>query len=237
VNESAGKQEKAGVKNEIFLKRDQGVMNGMEDLLYTAVIADALDEIGFHDCAMRENLRPLSPDWIFAGRARTICCVDLFYEPEDPYGKEIEAVDSILPGEVVVVATAESTRNAPWGELLSTAARARGAQGAIIDGFVRDVKKIKDLDFPVFAAGIKPVNSKGRGIVLEYNSPVECGGVLVQPGDLICADYDGVLAIPSAVVEETLKLAKEKAAQENQSRAELLAGAYLRQVFDKYGVL
>jgi regulator of RNase E activity RraA len=150
---------------------------------------------------------------------------------------EIEAVDSILDGEVVVVSTQESKRNAPWGELLSTAAKARGARGAIIDGLVRDVKKIQRLGFPVFAAGIKPVDSKGRGIVTDYNVPVVCGGVTVYPGDLIFADYDGVVVIPQRVADEALRLAGERVALEDHTREELNNGAYLRDVYAKYGVL
>jgi 4-hydroxy-4-methyl-2-oxoglutarate aldolase len=136
-----------------------------------------------------------------------------------------------------VVSTAESKRNAPWGELLSTAARARGARGAVIDGLVRDVKKIEALGFPVFAAGIKPVDSKGRGIVVDYNRPVLCGGVQVSPLDLVFADYDGVIVIPAEVVPDAVSLATEKVTSENRTRAELLRGAYLRDVYAKYGVL
>ena len=121
--------------------------------LYTAVLSDALDEVGVRDRAMREHLRPLEPNTVVAGRARTVLCMDLYHIQAAPYAREIEAVDSILPGEVVVVATGESKRNAPWGELLSTAAKARGARGAIIDGLIRDVQKILSLGFPVFAAG------------------------------------------------------------------------------------
>jgi regulator of RNase E activity RraA len=150
---------------------------------------------------------------------------------------EIEANDSILPGEVVVVSTHQSKRNAPWGELLSTAAKARGANGAIIDGLVRDVGKIEELGFPVFAAGIKPVDSMGRGIVTGYNVPVECGEVLVNPGDFVFADLDGVVVIPKTNVEEVLRLALNKSTRENSSRAELMKGAYLRDVYRKYGVL
>jgi len=205
--------------------------------LYTAVLSDALDEVGVRDRAMREHLRPLEPNTVVAGRARTVLCMDLYHIQEDPYAKEIEAVDSILPGEVVVVATGETKRNAPWGELLSTAAKARGARGAIIDGLIRDAQKILSLGFPVFAAGFKPVDSKGRGVVVDYNIPVECGGVLVEPGDLIVGDFDGVVAIPAMVVDEVVRLASDKASRENTTRAELMAGAYLRDVFAKYGVL
>ncbi|MBM3738889.1 MAG: RraA family protein [Acidobacteria bacterium] len=94
---------------------------------------------------------------------------------------EIEAIDSLLPGEVAVIGTQKSQRNAPWGESLSTAAKARGARGAVVDGLIRDVMKIEELGFPVFAAGIKPVDSMGRGIVTSYNVPVECGEVIGSP--------------------------------------------------------
>jgi regulator of RNase E activity RraA len=209
----------------------------IEANLYTAVVADSLDELGYRDQALRENIRPLAPDCRFAGWARTIAYVDVFHVSNDPYGLEIESVDSILPGEVVVVSTAGSRRNAPWGELLSTAARARGARGAVIDGLVRDVGKIQELGFPVFAAGIKPVDSKGRGIVIDYSVPVDCGGVMVSPGDLVFADFDGVVAIPRQVVPDVIRMAGEKVTRENHSRAELLQGAYLRDVYQKYGVL
>lgn len=222
---------RAAVAAELDLFRE------IEETLYTAVIADALDQLGEHDRAMREYLRPLSPDVKFAGWARTVLCQDVHYEPPDCYGLEIEAIDSILPGEVVVVSTGESKRNAPWGELLSTAASARGARGAVVDGLVRDVQKILSLGFPVFAAGIKPVDSKGRGLVVHYNIPVQCGGILITPGDLIFADYDGVVAIPATRVEETVALARDKVSKENHSREELRKGAYLSDVYAKYGVL
>lgn len=220
-----------------ILDADFELFRTMEQVLYTAVVADALDQLGEHDRAMREYLRPLSPDVKFAGWARTILCQDVFYETPNPYELEIEAMDSILPGEVVAVSTGESKRNAPWGELLSTAAQARGARGAVVDGLVRDVKKIQECNFPVFAAGIKPVDSRGRGIVINYNVPVQCGGILVTPGDLIFADYDGVIAIPAALVEMTVALALEKVSKENHSREELRNGALLSDVYAKFGVL
>lgn len=216
---------------------DLELFKHIEAILYTAVLSDALDEIGVRDRVMREHLRPLAPDSVFVGWARTVLCMDVHYIPEDPYALEIEAVDSILPGEVIVVGTGASVRNAPWGELLSTAAMARGARGAVIDGLIRDVKKILQLGFPVFASGMKPVDSRGRGLVVDYNVPVECGGITVTPGDLIVADFDGVVAVPSHIVHEVVRLATDKVSRENSSRAELMNGKYLRDVFDKFGVL
>lgn len=134
-------------------------------------------------------------------------------------------------------ATGDSRRNAPWGELMTTAAIARGARGAILDAFVRDVKKIIKLGFPVFAVGIKPLDSKGRGYMVDYDCPVECGGVPIESGDLVFADYDGVVVIPQEAEEEVLRRALEKAQMENLSKKELQAGCYLREVYAKYGVL
>ena len=216
---------------------DIAVCEFAEQNLYAAVISDSLDQLGVRGQAMREHLRRVHTRCKVAGFAHTISCSDLYHFPDDPYGIEIEAVDSLLPGEVVVVGTQKSVRNAPWGELLSTAARARGARGAIVDGLIRDVKKIEELGFPVFAAGIKPVDSMGRGIVTSHNNPVECGEVIVHPGDFVFADYDGVIVVPSAMLKETLELASDKVRREDSSRNELMAGAYLRDVFKKYGVL
>ena len=216
---------------------DLELFRDIEENLYTAVLADALDEIDKRDQAMRERLRPIHLKTRFAGWARTIQWRDMHYIPEDPYGLEIEAMDSILPGEVVVVSTCESTRNAPWGELMSTAAKARGARGAVVDGLIRDVKTIEKLGFQIFASGIKPVDSRGRGQVVDYNVPVECAGVLVNPGDLIVADYDGVVAIPADLVERVLERARTKVSKENQSRIDLANGAFLADVYAKYGVL
>ena len=216
---------------------DRDICALAETKLYTAVVADALDQIGVRNQAMREYLRPVYPCKAICGWARTIACSDVYHVPMEPYAMEIEAIDSILPDEVVVVSTQQSKRNAPWGELLSTAAKARGARGAVIDGLVRDVKKIEELGFPVLAAGIKPVDSMGRGIVTGYNVPVECGEVLVNPGDLVFADWDGVIVVPRASVEEVMRLALDKATREDSSRAELMGGAYLRDVFKRHGVL
>jgi regulator of RNase E activity RraA len=216
---------------------DLELFRHIEENLYTAVVSDSLDELGYRNQAMREFMRPLSAEARFVGWARTFSYVDVYHVPSDPYAMEIEALDSVLPGEIVVASTAGSLQNAPWGELLSTAARARGARGAVIDGLVRDVRKIQELGFPVFARGIKPVDSKGRGTIIDYNVPIECADTCVSPGDLVFADYDGVIVVPAEALQKVVQLATEKVAKEDGSRAELLRGAYLRDVFAKYGVL
>ena len=97
--------------------------------------------------------------------------------------------------------------------------------------------KIVELGFPLHCAGYKPVDSRGRGLVIDYDCPVEAGGVLVHPGDVVFADRDGVVVIPQAVLEETIALASRKVNGENHTRRELLEGKLLRDVYEKYGVL
>ena len=226
-----------GLRDTTELKWDMELCEFAEKNLYTAVMSDSLDQLGVRGQAMREYLRPIHSRCTCAGWARTIACSDVYHTPADPYTIEIEAVDSFLPGEVAVIGTKNSLRNAPWGELLSTAARARGARGAIVDGLVRDVRKIEEIGFPVFASGIKPVDSMGRGIVTAYNVPVECGEVVVSPGDFIFADFDGVVVVPREIVKDVIALATDKVQRENNSRRELQQGNYLRDVYNKYGVL
>jgi regulator of RNase E activity RraA len=156
---------------------------------------------------------------------------------EDPYGLEIDAMDSLKPGDVVVHSTDYAGSNAPWGELMSTVAKRNGASGCICDSQIRDCVRIRKMNFPVFYQGIRPLDSKGRGRVMAYDVPVKCGEVLVRPGELVFADFDGIVVVPREVEDEVLRLAAEKAEKENHSRAELLQGSTLREVFDRYRVL
>ncbi len=188
--------------------------------------------------AMRHDLRPLHGDFVVVGRARTLLWMAT-YEPvmPNPYVNEIRAIDSLRPGDVAVHSTDHSGTIAPWGELLSTAARMRGSTGTIIDGFVRDVRQIVAMSFPTFARGIMPLDSWGRGYVADVDVKIECGGVLVAPGDLVFGDYDGVVVIPSAVEEEVLARAIDKVTSENRTREELLQGRLLAEVYERHGVL
>jgi len=207
--------------------------------LYVAVVCDVLDDLGYRSQAMHQRLRPLdSGTCKFIGPARTVQWMLMDYvEEDDPYGLELDAMDSLRPGDVVVHSTDHGGINAPWGELMSTAATMRGAVGCVCDSQVRDCQQIMALGFPVFAAGIRPLDSKGRGRVMAYDVPILCGDVHVKPGDLVFADFDGVVAIPAEIAEEVLEAAREKATRENLSRKELLEGKLLAAVYKKYGVL
>jgi regulator of RNase E activity RraA len=164
--------------------------------------------------------------------------MEVDYVPrEDPYGMEIEAMDSLGVGDVAVHSTDHAGTNAPWGELMSTVAKRNGAVGCVCDSQIRDCIKIIEMGFPVYCKGIRPLDSQGRGRVIAYDVPIRCGDVLVNPGDLIYADYDGIAVIPPAVEDQVIDRALEKVNKESSSRQELLEGKSLRAVYDKYGVL
>jgi regulator of RNase E activity RraA len=205
--------------------------------LYTAVISDTLDAVGYRNQAMTADIRPVFRGAKIIGRAHTVLSSDTYQVKDDPYELEIAAIDSVSVNGVVVGSTNKSTRTCMWGELLSTATRARGGRGAIIDGHVRDVAMIEQMNFPVFGTGMRPVDSNGRGMIVSYSEPVECGGVLVNEGDIVFADVDGVVVIPQAVEEEVIRLAREKVASENLMRVWLAEGRTLREAFDHFGIL
>ena len=208
---------------------------------YVAAACDVLDSLGLRQQAMHHRLRPLLPDREncgFIGRARTIRWMEADYADEtNPYGLEIESIDSLRPGDVVVHSTDFAGTNAPWGELMSTAAQCRGAVGCVCDSQIRDCLKTIELGFPVYYTGIRPLDSMGRGRVMAYDVPVRCGDVLVHTGDIVFADFDGIVVIPIAVLPEVVDRACHKSGQESLSRTELKAGKTLREVFDRYGVL
>lgn len=207
--------------------------------LYTAVLSDVLDELGFRDQALPAAIRPLDDAVTMAGRARTGLYREVYdvRAGENPYALEIALVDDLKRHEVAVFGCGGSTRIAPWGELLSTAARARGAAGCLTDGFVRDIRAIRRMGFPVFHAGIAPLDSKGRGKVAEIDVPIACAGVRVVPGDLVFGDADGAIVVPQAVESEALDRAFAKVRGENRTREELEQGAKLADVFARHGIL
>jgi 4-hydroxy-4-methyl-2-oxoglutarate aldolase len=213
----------------------------MTEQLYVAAFSDILDSLGFRQQVMHRRLRPLLPDMRacgFAGRARTVRWVEVDEVIErNPYALEIEVMDSLRPGDVIVHSTDYAGTNAPFGELMATVAQRNGAVGCICDSQVRDCVKIVDLGFPVYYAGIQALDSVGRGRVISYDEPVRCGEVVVRPGTLIFADFDGIVVIPLEVEEEVIRLAKERVGSETMTRDELLNGASLQEVYAKYGVL
>lgn len=220
---------------------DTAIFQFIKEKLYVAAVCDMLDILGYLHQAMHSRLRPLLPDMQhcgFVGRARTLRWMETDYVvEEDPYGVEIDAVDSLKPGDVVIHSTDHAGGCAPWGELMSTVAKRNGAAGCICDGMIRDCTRIVEMGFPVYCAGLYPLDSKGRARVMAYDVPVQCGDVLVEPGCIVFADFDGIVVIPKQVEQEVLQLALEKITKENLTRNGILEGKSLREVYDRYGIL
>ncbi len=209
----------------------------IKEKLYTPVVSDVLDNLGFLNQALRHDIRPLHPDFVLLGRARTALWIEESEVRDNPYLNEIKLIDSLRPGDVTVHSTDPSWNIAPWGELLSTASKMRGSTGAVVDALTRDVKQIISMNFPVFARGMKPVDSKGRGYVEAIDVPIPCGDITVRPNELVFGDYDGIVVIPQGVEDEVLSRALEKVSGEDKTRSELLDGKLLVEVYEKYRVL
>ncbi len=209
------------------------------ETLFAALLSDSLDSLGLRNQALSHRIRPLDTSLVMCGRARTGIYMETAYlDPAvNPYELEIALVDDLTETDVVVLATGGSQRIAPWGGLLSTASKVRGAAGCVTDGLIRDTQEIRALGLPVYHRGVAPLDSKGRGAIQQVDVPVFCDDVRIEPGDLIFGDADGVVVIPAAAEAEVLAFAFERLAGEGNSLRELRAGGYLRDVYAKYGVL
>lgn len=217
-------------------QNDDELFRLMQTELYTAIVGDVMDTLGRRHQFLPARCRPIREGMIVAGRAMTVLEADVFYEPDPPFGLMLEALDSLQPNEVYVAAGC-SARYALWGELMSTAARARGARGAVLAGFTRDTRGIVAMDFPVFCYGSYAQDQRGRGQVIAHRVPLEIDGVLVRPGDILFGDLDGVLVVPREIEAEVLSAALERSRKEKKAKQDLAEGKLATDVFRKYGIL
>lgn len=210
----------------------------MRDVLSVALLCDALDAAGYSHQAPRLEIRPLTmPGTVLIGRCKTTLWAEMAHEDPEPYKLELAAVDSCQPESVLVCAAAGSGRSGIWGELLSTAASNAGCVGAIVDGAVRDVAKMRAMQFSVFARGTSPYDSRNRQRVIDYDVPIELDGVAILPGGLIAADEDGIVVVPRSVEDQIVRAAWEKAHAENHVRSAIRGGMTATAAFQKFGVL
>jgi len=209
----------------------------MRESLTAAVVADALDALGYRNQSPRVELRPLTSETVLVGRCRTTLWGDLYHTEPKPYELELRAVDSCRPDDVLICAAQGSMHSALWGELLTTASRNTGCVGAIVDGAARDVAQIRKMGFPVFARGTSVYDSQNRQRVTDIDIPVEIEGVRFCPGDLVIADVDGVVVVPQAVEREAIQRAWAKVHAENVTRDAIRAGMKATEAYEKFGVL
>jgi 4-hydroxy-4-methyl-2-oxoglutarate aldolase len=217
-------------------ERDRALVERLERL-YPAVVSDCLDKVGIRDRVLDPRIRPLDPRSRLAGFALTVHCVTAGGVPPDPadwYAGELTAIDSLQPGDVMIVSTCAGPY---WGELLATASRYRGARGIVADAYTRDTLALIAMGFPTFAAGIHSADSLGRIDVAAVGTEITCGGVTVANGDFVLGDHDGVVVVPAGVAEAVISAAEEKVAGENLVRQKLEEGMPVSEAFRTYGVL
>jgi 4-hydroxy-4-methyl-2-oxoglutarate aldolase len=209
----------------------------MRESLYSAVVCDALDGLGYKRQSPRLPLRPYTTSGLLVGRCKTTLWADMAHVDPHPYELELKAVDECQPDDVLIAAAGGSVRSGIWGELLTTAALNRGCAGAIVDGAIRDVSKIRALNFPVFARSTCVYDSLNRQRVVDIDVPIELDGVHFHPGDLVFADEDGIVVVPQLVEQEAIRRAWDKVHAENVVRDSIRNGLKATEAFAKYGVL
>jgi len=217
------------------LASDGELLEQIRTTLYTPVVGDILDNLGFHHQFLPQPIQPLREDMRVAGRAMPVLIADVYGPQAEPFGKLTEALDQIQPGEVYIATG--TLRCASWGEILTAAAKTRGGAGAVLDGFHRDTPRVLEQNWPVFSRGRFAQDAGVRSSVIAYRCAVEIGGVKIEPGDLVFGDLDGVVIVPRAVEAEAIARALEKARGERLVRREIEAGARATDVFRKYGIL
>lgn len=208
----------------------------MKEKLYTPVVGDILDGMGYYHQFLPQDIRPLTPDMKLAGKAMTVLMIDVFGPQKKPFGYLTEALDQLKENEIYL-ATGGSKRCAYWGELLTATARTRKAAGAVVNGWHRDTPQVLEQNWSVFSCGCYAQDSSVRTQVVDFRCDIEIGQVTIHDGDLVFGDVDGVLIIPKEIAEEVLEKSLEKAAGEKVVRKAIEGGMSATDAFAKYGIL
>ncbi len=223
---------------------DDKLFETIRSELFTAVVGDVLDLMGYQHQFLPPAIMPLDKSMRVIGRAMPVLEADVFTSrgatagplADRPYGLLFEALDDLKPGEVYI-ATGSSLPFAMWGGLMSTRALHLKAAGAILDGYVRDANEIEALGFTVFCRGTYAQDQGPRGKVIDYRTPIEVQGVRVSPGDLLFGDREGVLVIPREAEAEAVERALEKVRTENRVAQAIRDGMGTVEAFATFGVM
>jgi regulator of RNase E activity RraA len=202
----------------------------------TSLLSDALDRAGRRRQCLAPDVVTLSGSRL-TGRAFPFLIERVDGPAEMPYRGLLRALDAVPSGSVVVIPGGRAADAALFGELMATACLARGAVGAVCEGFVRDLAEVRALGFTLFACGTVPYDMDGRLEVVGHGRAVEVDGVTIEPGALIVADEDGVVVVPPDVEADVLAAVADKAARESGFRAAVAAGLSPSEAYDRFGVL
>lgn len=226
-------------------KNDKELIALINDELYTAVIGDIMDKMGYYHQFLDPRIRPLKNDMKLAGRAMTVLEADVLQNDTEAganailkqsFGMMLQALDDLKENEVYIC-SGSSPRYALWGELMSARAMQCGAVGAVVNGYSRDTKGILALGFNCFSYGPYAQDQAPRGKVIDYRVPISVDGVLVNNGDMIVGDIDGVCVVPKAIEKEVFIRALEKARGERVVLTKIKEGMPSVEAFEKYGIM
>ncbi|UQS26017.1 hypothetical protein L1857_26000 [Amycolatopsis thermalba] len=199
-----------------------------------ATLSAQLRQRGFNDVTI-EGVRPARPGSRFAGRARTLRYLphreDLFAERGGGFNAQKRAVESLGPGEVLVMEARGERGSGTIGDILALRAEVLGTAAVVTDGGLRDAAVVAELGIPVFHRGAHPAVLGRRHVPWDVDVPVACGGAAVLPGDWITGDDDGVLVIPPSLVREVLTAAIEQERQERFIAEQVAAGAAIEGLY------
>jgi len=225
-------------------KNDEELFDLIKKELYTAVVGDIMDKMGRLNQFLSPKLKPLRHDMFLAGRAFTVLESDIdkldmetaARMKNKSFGVMLEALDDLKKNEVYIC-SGSSPHYALWGELMSTRAMMLGAVGAVVNGYSRDTEGILKMNFSTFSYGRFAQDQAPRGKVIDYRIPLQIDEVLVNPGDIVIGDMDGVCVIPQEIEETVIIQALEKARGEKTVQKAILQGMSARDAFDKYGIM
>ena len=203
--------------------------------IYTAALADILDERGRREQTLPPEIRPLLPGTRLAGPAYTVEGSPSDHGDWDGAVRKTLAMLGSVPAGHVAVYQCNHERAAHFGELSATSLQTRGVAGCVIDGGCRDTQAINAAGFPVFARHVTPEDCTWRWQVTATQLEITIGRVRVAPGDWIVGDEDGVVVVPREIAENVLALAEAKAGTENEIRAAVRAGMTPLEAYERFG--
>jgi regulator of RNase E activity RraA len=224
-------------------KDDDHLFELIRTELYTAVIGDIMDKMGYVHQFLPPQIQPLHDDMFIAGRAMPVLEADVYHNESarnpiinKSFGLMLEALDDLKKNEVYIC-TGSSPTYALWGELMSTRAMKLGAAGAVVDGYSRDTKGILQLGFPTFSFGRYAQDQGPRGKVMDFRVPIQIKGVKIGPDDIVVGDLDGVCIIPKLIERDVIKQALDKARGERMVQIKIQEGMGAKEAFETYGIL
>lgn len=216
-------------------KNEDELFDIMKEKLYTPVVGDILDQLGFSHQFLPADISPLKDDMKLAGKACTVLECDVFEAQKKPFGLLTESLDQLQKNEIFIATGA--TNSALWGELLTATAKTRGAVGAVLNGYTRDTPQVLSQNFPVFAKARWAQDSSIRTNVIDFRCTIEIGKVIINDGDIIFGDMDGVVIIPKNIATECIEKALEKASAEKVVRKAIEEGMSATEAFKVFGIL